>query len=477
MTTKKTGKTRAHRQKPAEATRDAYSNPSARIGAYTPNLVEGGQYPLTRLSHNYMLMLSLYRSSWIIRKVIDVIPEDMLKDFPSLSTQNTPEEVKKFDQVIRATGTQQSMMRGLKWGRLFGGAVSLIAIKGAVDLMEPLLPDEIDVGSYRGLIPYDRWSGVFPGAKIVDDIDFPMDYGLPAYYTITTAEGTMDVHHSRVIRHIGRDLPEWERQAELYWGLSEVELVFEELKKRDYVSWNIASLVTRAQILAIKDPQLAQKQSGASMGTKGWNAYLGQMDAIAQGLNNQGLLVVGAEGGLEAFTYSFGGLADIQNNVMLDVSGACEIPVSRLFGRTISGLGQTGEGDLQIYYDTIEQKRNRELGPVMDKLFPIICMSTFGKIPKDMDYTFTPVRTMSQKDKQDLAQKSAEAITSLYEGDLITKKEARLEIKQASIANGLGSNLTDESIAATPDTYASEAGGGELDIPGMKGKKDDDDES
>jgi phage-related protein (TIGR01555 family) len=422
-----------------------------------------------------MLMLSLYRSSWIIRKVIDVIPEDMLKDFPSLSTENTPEEVKKFDKVIRSTGTQTQMMRGLKWGRLFGGAVSLIAIRGAVDLMEPLDPEDIDLNSYRGLIPYDRWSGVFPGAEIVDDIDFPMDYGLPEYYTITTERGTMNVHHSRVIRHIGRDLPEWERQAELYWGLSECELVYEELKKRDYISWNISSLVTRAQILAIKDPELAQKQSGATMSTRGWNSYLNRMTEIAEGLNNQGLLVMGKDGQLESFSYSFAGLSDIQNNVMLDVSGACEIPVSRLFGRTISGLGQTGEGDLQIYYDTIEQKRNRELGPVMDKLFPIICMSTFGKIPKDLDYTFTPVRTMSQKDKQDLAQKSAEAIVSLYEADLMTKKESRLEIKQASIANGLGSNITDEAIAATPDTYASEAGGGELDIPGMpKGGGDDD---
>jgi hypothetical protein len=53
----------------------------------------------------------------------------------------------------------------------------------------------------------------------------------------------------------------------------------------------------------------------------------------------------------------------------------------------------------------------------------------------------------------------------LYNADLLTKKEARKELKQASDANGLCSNITDEAIAATPDKYASEIGGGELDLP------------
>jgi DNA topoisomerase-1 len=40
-----------------------------------------------------------------------------------------------------------------------------------------------------------------------------------------------------------------------------------------------------------------------------------------------------------------------------------------------------------------------------------------------------------------------------------------MEQKQASDANGLCSNITDEALAATPDKYASEMGGGELDLP------------
>lgn len=213
------------------------------------------------------------------------------------------------------------------------------------------------------------------------------------------------------------ELPEWEKQAELYWGLSEVELLFDELKKRDYTSWNIVSLVTRAQIMAIKDEELAQNMSGASKNTAAFNQYLERLTAISNTMNNQGLLINGKDGALESHQYSFGGLAEIYNTFMLDIAGACEIPVSRLYGRTITGLGQSGEGDLQVYYDTIEQKRGRELSPQMDKLFPIVCMSTFGEVPEDMDYVFPPVRTMSNKDRSELAAKATEATVNAYNAD------------------------------------------------------------
>ncbi len=58
---------------------DTFSNPMARLGYDTPNLLEGTEYPLVRLTQNYTLLNSLYRSHWIARKIIDCIPEDMMK--------------------------------------------------------------------------------------------------------------------------------------------------------------------------------------------------------------------------------------------------------------------------------------------------------------------------------------------------------------------------------------------------------------
>ena len=216
----------------------SYSNPAARLGVGTNNLAEGGEYPNLRISNFYPLLLSLYRSHWIIGKVVDVLAEDMLKDFPVISSEISPAKMEEFSKVIDMTGTPAKLLDALKWGRLFGGSVAVICIAGEEDLAEPLIVDDILPGTYKGLIALDRWSGVTPGMELVKDIENLPEFGLPAFYDCRLDEGgsVTTIHHSRILRFIGRDLPQWERQMQMYWGMSEVERVFDELRKRDYIN-------------------------------------------------------------------------------------------------------------------------------------------------------------------------------------------------------------------------------------------------
>jgi phage-related protein (TIGR01555 family) len=442
---------------------DSYSNLQARLGYGSGNQASAGSYPLTRITNNYMLMLSVYRSQPIVRRIIDCMAEDMLKDFPTISSEITPEKIDQFEKAIKKTSTLEGLRTALKWGRLFGGAVGLICIKGAKNLSEPLVLDEIEPGSYMGIYALDRWSGVTPGSELISDVSNPKEFGLPTMYVCTMNSAVVNVHHSRLLRFTGRELPLWERQSEMYWGLSEVELVWDSLQKFNYASWNIVSLITRAQIFSITEPELASMMSGLGMSNQSYSRYVARMKALSDSMNAQGLMVLGKDGTLNQHTFSFGGLADIMEKQMMNLASDAGYPFEVLYGRQ-SGLGSNGESGLQVYYDSIEQKRTRELNPQMDKLIPIICMSTYGEVPDDIDYIWSPVRTMSNKERSELADKTSAAIVNLYNADLITKKEARMDLKQASGDNGLCSPITDESIEATPDKYASEQGGGELDL-------------
>lgn len=437
----------------ASAGQDSYSNPIAKLGFGTRNLVEAGDYPLTRISNDYMLMLALYRSHWIIRKVIDVMAEDMLKEFPHVTAEMDPKRIKDFDRVVSDTATEQKLLEALKWSRLFGGSVAIIAIEGASDLKKPLVIDDILPGTYRGLIVKDRWSGVFPESELETDMNDPASYGLPKFYRCDTEEGgeSVMVHHSRLLRFTGRELPAWEKQVQMYWGLSEVELVFDELRKRDYASWSIVSLLSRANILAMKETQLAQAQSGALVSNDAFNRYTQRMQAISDTLSNQGILVLPNEGGLDNHQYSFGGVADVYSMGMLDVAGACEIPVSRLYGRTITGLGATGEGDLQIYYDTVEQKRRRELRPQMNTLVKVLAMSTWGQVPDDLDYEFPPVRTLTDKDRAELIERSSKPILEGFNAQLFGRKTALRMWRSLDNEVGTPTQITDEMIEDADD--------------------------
>ena len=434
------------------AAADAYSNPAARLGYGTPNLVEGAEYVSSRISLDYQKLLNLYRGSWIIRNVVDVFAEDMLKDFPELVTQAAPGDLADFAKIVDTTNTEQKLLECLKWGRLFGGSIGVICIKGDKDLKKELKPEDVLPGTYRGILPLDRWSGVNPSSELISDLDNPAEYGLPMYYECTTETGqNFRVHHSRVLRFTGRDLPLYERQLQTYWGMSEVESVFEELKRLDYASSSIASLLSRAQVMVFKEPMLAQALSGVGMTNQQYTDYLLRLKMISDGMSSQGLLALGDNSELQPHQYSFGGVSDVLTIFMVLVAGASGYPFSKLYGRTVNGLAQSNEGDLQLYYDMVEQKRKRELRPQLNKLIPIICQSVWGGIPEDLDYKFPPVRTMSNEEQADLADKASKPILDAYNAGIYGRQTALKELKQLSNATGMWSNISDEMIENADD--------------------------
>lgn len=434
---------------------DAFQNQMARLGFGQPNLNEGADYPLTRMSQNYNLFTSLYRSSWIVRKIVDVFPSDMVKNWIKFNSSLDPEKISKINSVIRKTKTKEKIKEGLRWARLYGGAAGLILIDGDEDLSEPLDYDTIMLDDYKGLLIFDRWNGIYPDIELEDDIS-DEEYGYPKYYSISLSEANSNlmlsynkqdlvkVHHSRIVRFNGRDLPLWERQAEMFWGESEIEIVFEELKKRDNTSANIASLIFLANIRVLKMNDLGQLL-GASTQKAQENLYK-VLQAQNQLMSNMGIYVMDKDDDFGSEQYSFGGLNDIYESFMLDIAGACEMPVTKLFGREPAGFNSTGESDLTQYYDTLEEKQETYLQPIIDKLLPIIFMSTLGAIPEDLDWEFNPCMNVNSKELADLAQSMASPIFEAFNAGLITKEIALKELKQQNEKTGMWSNITDEDI-------------------------------
>lgn len=426
-------------------TTDAFSNVLARLGHGTPNLMEGTEYPMTRLTRDYQLMNSLYRSHWIIRRIIDTIPEDMTRNWITISSQMDPEMIRQLDRLWRVRLVKQRILNGLKWGRLYGGAAGLILIEGHEDILQdPLDYDMIMPGAFKGLMILDRWSGVYPNPEMVSDINDP-EFGLPKSYQVTLEDGkTLNVHHSRIIRFTGRELPYWEKIAEVHWGASEVEVVFDELKKRDNTSWNIAQLVFLANLRVLKMGDLGEALSIGD--ERAQQDLYNTVQAQNWLMSNMGMYLLDREDEFDTKQYTFSGLNEIYESFMLDVAGACQIPVTKLFGRAPAGLNATGESDMQNYYETVQQAQETTLAPILDKLLPIMCMSEFGAVPDDLDYMFNPIRTPNDKDVADLADKKTTSIVSVYQAGVISQRTALKELKQLSDTTGLFTNITDEDI-------------------------------
>ncbi len=433
---------------PPVPTRDAYSNPLFRLGYGSQSPLEATEYPLTRMTGNYALLNSLYRENWIIQNVVEIIPNDMTSRWFTVTGSLTPRQTDRLNRAQRVTGLREKVNEGLRWGRLYGGAAGLILIRGQEGVLDrPLDLETILPGTFAGLHILDRWCGVMPEPGLVTDLMDP-DFGLPEYYDIQAGEGRIAarIHHSRMIRFTGRELPCLERLAELYWGASEVESLYREVVQYDNTTANMAALTFRANVDTMEVANLEQLFSVTS--GEAQRRFWATVQAQSTLKSNFGMQLVNRGDKITNTQYTFTGLSDVHESMCLSLSGASRIPMTKLFGRSPAGMNATGENDLRNYFDYIDTLRESKLAPILRRLLPILAMSELGAVPKDLDISFPPLWTPKATEVAEIAKNKAEAIIAVFQAGLLRADTAQRELKKLSAETDLFDSISDEEIAA-----------------------------
>ena len=432
------------RKKNTVVVNDGFSNPATRAGAGMPNVLNHTTYPLERKSWDYQKLTALYRNHWVIQTMVNVVPQDMLKNGYDLVTTLSPEDLDKVVSLLRRKRVDTKLYEGLAWGRLYGGAIGVMVINDMQNLDQPLDYDTLMPDCFKGILILDRWSGVNPSSELVTDLDSE-ELNLPKYYHVNLEDGSaVKIHHSRVLRFIGRKMPRIEEQAEQYWGTSLIEHILPELEKRDNVSWNVALLTFMANMRIMKAPGVSSMMLSGTDSAR--DKLYNTVSAVNEIMNNNALMLLDEKASYESHQYTFSGIGEVYDRFMMDVSGACGIPVTKLFGRSPAGMNSTGESDLQNYYDRIEGDQQTQLLPVLEKLIPIIFISAVGAVPDDLQIVFNPVRRPTNDEKSDLGAKQTTAVVEAFTAGLISQQTALRELQQSSDMTGMWSNITDDIV-------------------------------
>ena len=409
---------------------DGYGNMAAKLGAYSPLLYNGVFLPnfVTRDTEE---LTNAYRTNWLAKKIIDMPAEDMTRAWYSLSTSLPKEDIQDLKELEARHSVKQEMTNAIRWARLYGGSIAIMVIRWQEDILDqPLDMDAIFPEGFQGLLVLDRSTGIEPSLETVGDLDDP-DYGLPEYYTVQIEgkEGyeSVKIHHSRVLRFIGRELPYEETIRENYWGASELEHIWEELQRWESTMTNIAQLVFQANVTTLKSDDII-----ATMATGTLEAQENVLKALA--LENDlrsshGVQLLSSNDEMQNQSYNFAGLPDISEHFMINMAGAAEIPATKLFGRSPAGENATGESDLQNYYEMIVSLQERMLRPALEKLLPVMAISCWGFVPEDLQIIFEPVRTMSLTEKMELADKHSQIVERMVRIGAISIEQAQAELK------------------------------------------------
>ena len=220
------------------------------------------------------------------------------------------------------------------------------------------------------------------------------------------------------------------------WGISDLEKIIDALKRFDIASANVGDLIFESKIDIFKIEGLTDKiASGFENEVAN---IIGAVQAIKSSTNS---LLLDKENEYDRKELSFGGLKDLITEFRNAVAGAADMPVTILFGQSVSGLA-SGDEDIQNYHESIHRLQEARLRPVLEVIDSLICGELFGGQPEDWWFEFLPLTVVKQEQQINMLNTFATASNTLIQNGIVTEQQVANELRES----GLFANISADDI-------------------------------
>lgn len=347
-----------------------------------------------------------YRSAWLPRKIVDIPAFDSCRAWRNWQAEG--DQIERIEAEEKRLNVKGRVLEARIKARLWGGAAIVLGT-GDEDLTEPLDVESIGAGGLQYLTIMSRRR--LTAGEIERDPASEW-YGKPKVYSLSgaTAGGQLDIHPSRLVIFQGNQPPDDELvTANLGWGDSVLNSVMDVIKQADGTAANIASLVFEAKVDVIRLPDFM-----ANLGDERYRAKILErytLAATTKGIN--GTLLLDKEEEYETKSASFAQLPEILDRFLQIVSGAADIPATRLLGQSPAGMNATGESDLRNYYDRLSAMQEIEMQPAMARMDECLIRSALGARDPSIYYNWAPLWGMSETEKAAVFKTKADAARTI----------------------------------------------------------------
>jgi len=395
-----------------------------------------------------------YRSSWLVRKIVDVPALDMTRAWRDWQTDAPNIEILETEE--RRLQLKDKCKRALILSRLYGGGALLLGTNDG-DPMQPLNPAAVKKDGLTYVHVVSRWQLAL-GAQRLDPADPWVNK--PEYFELNTnpaAGGLIRLHPSRVVEFVGQRVPEGSYLSSnlvgsWFWGDPILQSIGQAVKNADTAQDGFAALIDEAKIDILKVPDLINITST----DEGASRFLTRLQAAAQGKSTWRMLAIDALEDWQQKQITWTGIPQVIDTFLLIVAGAADIPMTRLLGQSPRGLQSTGDGEERDYQSMIKARQEEILAPALDRIDELLIPSALGSRPSDIYYAFGPLQDESEKDGATIEFQLSQAITNLANTGLLPDQALAAIAKNRIIESGRwpGSETAfeeaEKAIAADP---------------------------
>lgn len=428
---------------------DHWKNVLTGIGMKGQDKRMGGNVGITIPFREYEVE-EIYTADNLARRIVELIPFECLRrgfQFTGIDEEPVTKINKFMDQKAIVTNFKTCG----EWARLYGGSGAFMIVDDGRKPWEPL--DIRNIRSFDGIVPLSRWElwtqytdletniaspnfnkpkiyylqprrGLpftyektgsnarnYPGANEGSGADFkfrnrvekPITRALQGQPNMKGQEQIIQynspIHSSRVIRFDGKPLPIRKRAQNVYWDDSVFTSLFEALRDYQVSHGYIANIISDFSVAVMKIEAFA-----SLLDSEGGDSQVTKLLEIMQLFRSVlGAIAVGPEDSYEWQSRTTTGLPELIEKLAERLQAYTDIPSTILFNKSPSGLGATGNHEMEVWFNVIQAHQKLYYEPRFMQILEVIFMAkngpTGGKIPDGWGMEWVPLWQPSEQDQ------------------------------------------------------------------------------
>jgi phage-related protein (TIGR01555 family) len=368
------------------------------------------------LVSNFRQLLSeIYIEIGLVQTIVDVPVDDGLRGGIKFKSKQLDEgQIHELQVSLDRDDDIATAGQAAKWNRLFGGAGILIMTDQ--DPEEPFNIASIKKDTPLEFRAVDMWE-LFWDKQNTEGYDPEIqtqEFEFYDYYA-------MKVHKSRVMRLKGLTAPSFIRPRLRSWGFSVVEVLVRSINQ--YLKSTDLSFEVLDEFKL--DVYKMKNLVNTLLSPNGQQKVQQRVQLANWQKNYQNAIVMDSEDDFDHKQLSFAGLAEAMAGIRMQVAADMRMPITKLFGTSVSNGFSTDQNDMENYNAMVESQVRNKLKYDLLRIAEIKCQKLFGLIPDDLELEFKPLRELTAVDEENVKTQKFNRLSQAKEKGEITTQEYR----------------------------------------------------
>lgn len=331
-----------------------------------------------RMILSYTDCVELIRGDDMCARIIERPVEEMLREGYEIATEEGKEATEDLCSAAEELGWDACLQSALEWKRGYGGAGILLgANDGERDLSKPLREDRIRSIDY--LTPLQ--SIELQGVEYYSDPLSPKFGQTAVYRVVPQLASTFQkmpflplVHESRVIQFQGVVTSRRQMRENFGWGDSALVRVIEIVRDFQTAWMGTSAVLQKFNQTVFKFANLSE----ALAADDGSNQLLTRLQMMDYARSIIKALVIDKDDDFQVQQTPVTGLAELLERFEHRLAAAADMPRALLMGDSATGLGDSGQKDVQFWNKRIRNMQKKEATPQCKRFFKLLQLAKQG---------------------------------------------------------------------------------------------------